>query len=128
MGHPVNVAFFSRDHEGSISPWMYCPYGGEHLYQDLRKALDLCGVPGTAAVSRELFLQWALKYGKHNVCVFNLDAPGLTVGMPAAEVFQVSLDHLRESVRKGGEFVAVDLDEFVVIGRHEPFSLEQDLV
>jgi hypothetical protein len=126
VGHPVNVAFFSRDNDGQVSPLVYCPYGGEYLFQDLRVALDLCGIPGAAEVSRELFLHWALKYGKRNVCVFNLDAPGIVTGASAAEIFQASLAYLRELVSKSDEFVAVDLDEFVFEHRRGPQSLERD--
>ena len=126
MGHPVNVAFFSRGNDGQVSPLVYCPYGGEHLFQDLRVALDLCGIPGAAEVSRELFLHWALKYGKRNVCVFNLDAPGIAVGASDAEVFRASLAYLRELISKSDEFVAADLDEFVFAHRHGSCSLERD--
>jgi hypothetical protein len=120
------VAFFSRHNDGRVSPLVYCPYGGESLFQDLRVALDLCGIPGAAEVSRELFLHWALKYGKRNVCMFNLGTPGIAVGASAAEVFRVSLSYLRELISKSNEFVAVDLDEFVSEHRDGSCSLERE--
>ncbi|QEG29631.1 hypothetical protein GobsT_44290 [Gemmata obscuriglobus] len=126
VGHPVNVAFFSRDNDGQVSPLIYCPYGGEYLLQDLRVALDLCGIPGAAEVSREIFLHWALKYGKRNVCAFNLGAPGIVAGASAAETFRASLAYLRELVSKSDEFAAVDLDEFVLEHRRGSQSLERD--
>jgi len=125
VGHPVNVAFFSRDYGGHVSPLVWCAYGGESLVQDLRVALDQCGIPGVAEVCRELFLHWVAKYDKTNVCMFNLATPGISAGAPPTEIFQASLAHVRELIRNSDEYVGVDLDEFVFEVRGGSSSFER---
>jgi hypothetical protein len=126
VGHPVNVVFHEAHlHHPSVSPVVYCDYGGETLLRDLRRVVCESRTVGPAEAALGLAIRWSLEYGQHAVAVFNLDTPGLPDGAGLAASYPLHLAFARRKVETDPQWVMVDLSEFLAVSKHGAWELDE---
>ena len=124
MGHPANVVLHeARPHHPSVSPIIYCYWGGETLLDDLDHILREGQSSGVTELALSLAIRWIRVYGQRDVAVWNLDTPGLRDGASLAESYPTHMAFVRHKVETDPRWFTVDLVEHRVTNMHGVWGL-----
>lgn len=121
----MNVVFHAaHPYRPTVSPVVYCDYGGGSLLRDLRRVVSE-GAFGASDAALALAVRWAVEYGQHNVALFNLDTPGLLDPADFAACYPIHLAYAHRKVKDDPQWVVVDLAEYRVVGKHGVWELDE---
>jgi hypothetical protein len=124
VGHPANVVLYKpHPHHPSVSPIVYCYWGGETLLNDLAQIIREGQAFGVGELALSLAVHWLREYGLNSVAVWNLDTPGLADGLSLAESYPIHLAFVRRKVETDPQWFTVDLAEYRVTNLHGVWAL-----